>query len=104
KTLVLGCFFTAVSLWFPYLLLRMSPRRWWLYTGLASIPVLTFLLFVSPVWIEPLYNDFGPMKDKALEAKILDLAGRSGIEGGRVYEANKSVDTQTVNAYVSGFG
>jgi len=104
KTLVLGCFFTAVSLWFPYLLLRTSPRRWWLYTGLASIPVLTFLLFVSPVWIEPLYNDFGPMKDKALEAKILDLASRAGIEGGRVYEVNKSVDTQTVNAYVSGFG
>jgi Zn-dependent protease with chaperone function len=104
KTLALGCFFTALSLWFPYLLLRKSPRRWWLYTGLASIPVLTFVLFISPVWIDPLYNDFGPMKDKALEAKILALAGRAGIEEGRVYEADKSVDTQTVNAYVSGFG
>jgi STE24 endopeptidase len=104
KTLALGCFFTALTLWFPYLLLRKSPQRWWLYTGLTSIPVLTFLLFVSPVWIEPLYNDFGPMKDKALEAKILALAGRAGIEGGRVYEVNKSVDTRTVNAYVTGFG
>jgi Zn-dependent protease with chaperone function len=104
KTLALGCFFTAVTLWFPYLLLRKSPRRWWLYTGLASIPLLTFLLFISPVWIDPLYNDFGPMKNKALEAKILALAERAGIEGGRVYEVAKSVDTRTVNAYVTGFG
>ena len=103
KGLLLGIFFTAVTLWFPFLLLRKSPRRWWLYTGLAAFPLLVVLLFVSPVWIEPLFNDFGPMKNKALETKILALADRAGIEGGRVYEVNKSVDTQTVNAYVSGF-
>ncbi|MEN8161217.1 MAG: M48 family metalloprotease, partial [Myxococcota bacterium] len=50
-----------------------------------------------------LYNDFGPMEDSALEAKILGLADRSGIEGGRVFEVNKSVDTKRVNAYVTGF-
>ena len=44
------------------------------------------------------------MKDKALEAQILALADRAGIEGSRVYEVNKSVDTKTVNAYVTGFG
>ena len=43
------------------------------------------------------------MKDKALEARILALADRAGIEGSRVYEVNKSVDTKTVNAYVTGF-
>ena len=99
----IGCVFTALVLWFPYWLLRQSPRRWWLYTGLAVAPLLAFLLFVTPIWIEPLFNDFGAMKDKALEAKILALAGRAGIAGSRVYEVNKSVDTKTVNAYVTGF-
>jgi Zn-dependent protease with chaperone function len=61
-------------------------------------------MLVAPIWIEPLFNDFGPMKDKALEAKILSLAGRAGIEGGRVFEVNKSVDTTALNAYVTGFG
>jgi len=103
KGLALGCVFSALFLWFPYLLLRKSPRRWWLYTGLATIPLLAFLLFVTPIWIEPLFNKFGPMKDKALEAQILALADRAGIEGSRVYEVNKSVDTKTVNAYVTGF-
>jgi Zn-dependent protease with chaperone function len=103
KGLAIGCVFLALTLWFPYLLLRKSPRRWWLYTGLASIPLLTVLLFVIPIWIDPLFNHFGPMKDKVLEAQILSLADRAGIEGSRVYEVEKSVDTKTVNAYVNGF-
>ena len=102
-SLVIGCLFLALTLWLPYLLLRKSPRRWWLYTGLASIPLLAVLLFITPIWIEPLFNEFGPMKDKALEARILTLADRAGIEGSRVYEVDKSVDTKTVNAYVTGF-
>jgi Zn-dependent protease with chaperone function len=101
--LAIGCVFTALALWFPYWLLRKSPRRWWLYTALASLPLLVVLLVVTPIWIDPLFNKFGPMKDKALEGKILALADRAGIEGSRVYEVDKSVDTKTVNAYVNGF-
>ncbi len=101
--LALSCIFAVLTLWFPYWLMRRSPRRWWLYTSLASIPLVAFILFVTPIWIEPLFNKFGPMKDKALEIQILALAGRAGIEGSRVYEVEKSVDTKTVNAYVTGF-
>jgi Zn-dependent protease with chaperone function len=60
------------------------------------------MLLIGPLWIAPLFNHFGPMKDKALETRILALAARSGIEGGRVYEVDKSVDTKAVNAYVTG--
>lgn len=103
KGLAIGIVFSAATLWFPYLLLKRSPRRWWLYTGLLAAPFLAFTLLVTPVWIDPLFNDFGPMKDKQLESRILALADRAGIEGSRVYEVNKSVDTKTVNAYVAGF-
>ena len=99
-SLVVGVLF----LWMPYLLLRKSPQRWWFYTGLLAVPFLCLMLLVTPVWIDPLFNTFGPMKNKALEAKILALADRAGIEGSRVYEVNKSVDTKALNAYVSGIG
>jgi Zn-dependent protease with chaperone function len=91
-------------LWILYLLLKKSPRRWWLYTGLLAIPFLILSILVTPILIEPLFNKFGPMKNKELEAKILQLAERAGIEGGRVYEVAKSEDTKTLNAYVTGFG
>lgn len=98
-----GLGFAAV-LWIPYLLLRRSPKRWWLYAGLATIPIATFVLVISPVWLDPLFNEFGPMKDQALENRILRLAQRAGIPASKVYEVEKSIDTRTVNAYVAGVG
>ena len=82
--------------------MRRSPRRWWLYTSLLSLPVMVFVILLEPIWIAPLFNRFGPMKDKQLEARILALAQRAGIEGGRVFEVDKSVDTKMLNAYVTG--
>ena len=81
---------------------RKSPRRWWLYTAAATIPFIVVANLVAPIWIAPLFNKFEPMRDKALEARILALADRAGIEGSRVFEVNKSVDTKTLNAYVAG--
>ena len=103
KSLLVGTILGFLFLWIPYLLLKKSPRRWWLYVSILAIPFLFVILLISPIWIDPLFNDFGPMKDKALEGKILALAERAGIEGGRVYEVNKSVDTKKLNAYVTGF-
>ncbi len=103
KALVVGMLVGVLFLWVPYLLLKKSPQRWWLYTGILTVPFLFFFMLISPIWIAPLFNKFGPMQDQALEAKILALAERAGIEGSRVFEVNKSVDTKAVNAYVSGF-
>ena len=101
--ILVTCVFGAVFLWVPFLLIKRSPRRWWLYTGLLIYPFTFFVLFIVPIWVDPLFNDFGSMQDKALEAKILDLAESAGIEGGRVFEVNISVDTKALNAYVNGF-
>jgi Zn-dependent protease with chaperone function len=99
-TLVIG----TLVLWVPYWLLARSPRRWWLYTAILAVPFIVLVQLITPIWIDPLFNRFGPMKDKALEAQILQLAERAGIEGGRVFEVAKSEDTKQLNAYVSGFG
>jgi Zn-dependent protease with chaperone function len=104
KGLLISVVVGFLFLWIPYLLLKKSPRRWWLYSGLLAIPFLILSILVAPVWIDPIFNKFEPMKNKELESKILQLAERAGIEGSRVYEVNKSQDTKTVNAYVTGFG
>jgi Zn-dependent protease with chaperone function len=88
--------------WVPYGLMARRPRSWWLIVGLLSVPFLFATMLVMPLWIDPLYNRFGPMKDKALERRILELARRAGIEDSRVFEVEKSVDTKALNAYVTG--
>lgn len=104
KGLLLGIvalwLFVPGTLWF----VRKSPKRWWIWTSLAAVPIAFLLLLITPVFIDPLFNDFGPMQDPALEAEILALADRAGIEGSRVFEVDKSVDTNAVNAYVTGMG
>jgi Zn-dependent protease with chaperone function len=88
--------------WVPYLLLARAPRHWWQITTLLAIPFLLATVLIKPIWIDPLYNTYGPMKNQALERSILALAGRAGIDGSRVFEVEMSVDTKTVNAYVTG--
>ena len=99
KGLMVGLVMGALFLWVPFLLLKKSPHRWWLYTSILAVPFLFLMIVVAPIWIDPLFNDFGPMKDRGLEQRILALADRAGIEGSRVFEVNKSVDTKAVNAF-----
>jgi Zn-dependent protease with chaperone function len=102
-TLGVSGFVSALVVLGLYTCIRKFPRRWWLAVTVALVPFTLFSVLIQPLWVAPLYNDFGPMQDKTLEQKILGLADRSGIEGSRVFEVNKSVETKTVNAYVTGF-
>lgn len=104
KQLLVSIVSAALFVWIFYYLIKKSPRRWWFYSGIASTLILFFMMFVQPIWIDPLFNDFGPMKNKELEQEILSLAHQAGISDGRVYEVDKSKDTDTLNAYVVGFG
>ncbi len=79
-------------------------RRWWLVLWACSIPLILLMVIIQPLVLDPIFNKFEPLHDQVLKAKLLDLASRAGIEGGRVYEVNKSKQTKTINAYVNGIG
>ena len=79
-------------------------RRWWLALWIGSIPIVIFFIIIQPVVLDPIFNKFEPLKNAHLRQELLDLASRAGIEGGRVYEVNKSKQTKTMNAYVNGIG
>ena len=104
KSFVVGLIGAFAFIWIFYLVLKKSPRRWWFYGSLVSISIIFILSLIQPIWIDPLFNKFGPMKDKQLEEKILTLASKAGIKGGRVFEVDKSEDTKMLNAYVVGLG
>lgn len=87
-----------------YWLMKKSEKRWWLYTWLLTIPFTIFVMFIQPVVIDPLYNDFYPLKNKELETKILSLATQANIPAEHVYEVNMAEKTNALNAYVTGIG
>lgn len=87
-----------------YWLMKRFKKRWWIPAWLLSIPFMIFMMFIQPVVIDPLYNDFYPLKNKELETKILALANKANIPAEHVYEVNMSEKTNSLNAYVTGIG
>jgi STE24 endopeptidase len=98
-TIVVGGIVGTLALW---TLRRM--RLWWLAIWAGAIPVVVLLIMLQPLVIDPLFNDFQPLRDADLRAKLLSLASRAGIEGSDVFEVDRSKQTTMMNAYVNGIG
>jgi len=85
-----------------------SPRRWWLYFWFAALPVVLFVVFTSPWFIDPLFNKFEPLQatNPDLVAAIEILTQHAGvpIPPGRMFLMRASEKTNEVNAYVTGLG
>jgi Zn-dependent protease with chaperone function len=79
-------------------------RRWWLPGGAALAVLAAAFVLVQPLVIQPLFNDFRPLPDRALAAEIERLAGRLGVDVGEVDVADASRRTTAANAHVSGVG
>ncbi len=91
-----------------YAVIRKSPRLWWFYFWLASLPVIALLIFLQPVVIDPLFHKFEPMQQKnpALTAALEQMIQRAGqdIPPERIYWMNASEKVNELNAYVTGIG
>ncbi len=98
----------GVLLWILYGSMRRSPRRWWFAFWCAAVPIVIFLMFVTPVLIEPLFFTFEPLAQKqpALVSEIGKVVARGGLDipNDRMFEMKASEKLKSVNAYVSGIG
>ncbi|WP_267129010.1 M48 family metallopeptidase [Radiobacillus deserti] len=82
--------------------IKRLPKMWWLALWFLSIPIALFLVYVQPIWIDPLYNDFQPMEETPLKQDILQLVSEANIEDVTLLQMDKSSETTTFNAYVNG--
>jgi len=108
KGLLVGFVVAIPLVWLLYAILRKSPRRWWLWFWLALLPILVFVIFVSPVVVDPLFFKFEPLapKNPELAAKIEEVTVRAGrhIPREKMFEMNASTKYKSINAYVTGLG
>jgi Zn-dependent protease with chaperone function len=103
-TLIVGTLLVAIL----YAVIRRSPRRWWFYFWLASIPVLLALFFLQPIVIDPLFYTFKPLQTEqpVLLSEMQKVVHRGGMEipADRMFVMNASSKQTGLNAYVTGFG
>jgi Zn-dependent protease with chaperone function len=98
----------TLLVWILYGVIRRSPRRWWFYFWLASIPIVALVLFLQPLIIDPLFFKFKPLADShpdlTLQVEQVVHHGGMDIPRDRMFEMNASTKTTEMNAYVAGFG
>jgi STE24 endopeptidase len=108
KTFAITTVLGVVAAWIFYWIVRRSPRRWWLYFWVVSIPLVLALIVVEPYVIEPLFYRFTPLarSQPVLTERIEEMLQRAGLKipSSRIYEMNASAKTKALDAYVSGLG
>lgn len=102
KSFALNTVVFSIFIGFPYYLIYRNPTRWWLYLGLLSIPVFAFITFISPMYIDPIYNKYTSIEDEELGKEIKQLLKKAEIEDAEIYKVDKSRDTKEMNAYMTG--
>jgi STE24 endopeptidase len=85
-----------------YIVLRRSPQRWWLWGSGLVVGFLAILLFVSPLYIDPVFNEYRPMDEGPLKERILSIARANGMQTDDVKQVDQSKQTNRVSANVSG--
>ena len=91
-----------------YAVIRKSPRRWWFYFWVVSLPILLFLVFLQPLIIDPMFHKFEPLaqKDAPLTVSLERMVQRAGenIPPARMFWMGAGEKTTALNAYVAGLG
>lgn len=91
-----------------FAVIRRKPKSWWLYFWFASIPLVVFVIFITPWVLDPMFNKFQPLGEKHadLVESIGKLTERAGmpIPPERMFLMEASEKTNQINAYVTGIG
>jgi STE24 endopeptidase len=85
-------------------LVRRFPRHWWAPGAALVIAYGVVSIWLYPVLIDPIFNDFEKLKPGQLRSDVLELADRAGVDVGEVYRVDASRRTSAANAYVIGLG
>jgi STE24 endopeptidase len=108
KGLMIAMVLGTLLVWLLYAVVRRSPRRWWFYFWLLSIPILVLMIFLTPLVIDPMFYRFVPLSDKdpALAAALRQMVQRAGqdIPVERMFWMGASEKSRSLNAYVTGVG
>ncbi len=85
-----------------YLILRRSPQRWWMWGAGLAVGFFGILLFIGPLYIQPVFNEYRPMDEGPLKNRILSIARANGMAADDVKQVDESKQSTRVSANVSG--
>ena len=85
-------------------LVRRFRRNWWAPAAALIVAFGVVTIWLFPVVIDPIFNDFEKLPPGATRSDVIELAERAGVDVGEVYRVDASRRTTAANAYVGGLG
>jgi STE24 endopeptidase len=104
KSALIGAGFAAIGAALGLALVRRFRRRWWIPGAAVVIAFGVITIWLFPVVIDPIFNDFKKLPPGQLRSDVLELAKEAGVDVGQVYRIDASRRTTAANAYVNGLG
>jgi len=101
-SLVVGVLIGSFALTLIYGVIRKASNSWWIWGTGVSVLLLIFIVFISPIYISPLFNDYKTLEDGPLRSSIMSMAHANGIPADDVYWFDASRQSTRISANVSG--
>ena len=104
KHSVVGILLGAPILFAALWLMQSAGQYWWLYLWVVWTVFNILMLAVYPTFIAPLFNQFTPLADESLKARIETLLEKCGFKSQGLFVMDGSTRSSHGNAYFTGFG
>jgi Zn-dependent protease with chaperone function len=108
KGLAISVIFGSLILLLFNWVVRVSPRAYWVWLWLITMPLACAAIIVTPVVIDPLFNKFEPLTKTHPELvnKLEKVVAKTGtnIPPERMFLMKASEKSNGLNAYVTGMG
>ena len=72
--LVLSLIMGSILIILIYMVMRKVTKQWWIWGSAVVIVFLIIILFITPVYISPLFNDYKPLEEGRIKEDILSIA------------------------------
>lgn len=87
-----------------YFLIRRAGKLWWAWSSGLVAAFASLGLLLSPVFIEPLFNEFTPIPEGEVRDAVHALGAEAGIPSDRIFMYDGSRQSNNFTANVSGVG
>ena len=103
KGLVVELVLMPLVLALVYAAVRKTADRWWIWASGGAFVLILTLMMLAPVFIDPLFNDYKPLRQGEVRETVLSLARANMIPDDNVVEVDASKQTTRISANVAGF-
>lgn len=100
--LLVGVLIGSIALTLIYGVIRKASNTWWVWGTGVSVLLLMFVFLISPVYINPLFNDYKALEEGPIRTSIMSMAQANDIPADDVYWFDASRQSTRISANVSG--